>query len=182
MRNRRPAIQGRRAGEWHGKQSHEMTLRDRLTGRTPRSDRGDRGSTPCPGTRWAGSAIWREHLFHTQEAAGSSPASPTHRRGASQVRSLPVTPLGSVAQSAELPALTRGRAGSTPAGATLEGLPQARYPVSKTGGLSGLGGSTPSPSVSDPAWSSRQDARLLLARGRFEPCRRSCMPPWSNGR
>jgi hypothetical protein len=27
------------------------TFRDRLTGRTPRSERGDRGSTPCPGVR-----------------------------------------------------------------------------------------------------------------------------------
>jgi hypothetical protein len=26
------------------------TLRDRLTGRTPRSERGDRGSSPCPGS------------------------------------------------------------------------------------------------------------------------------------
>src|SRR6185295_1831283 len=26
-----------------------IAFRDRLTGRTPRSERGDRGSTPCPG-------------------------------------------------------------------------------------------------------------------------------------
>ena len=32
-----------------------------------------------------------------------------------------------------------------------------------------------------PAWSRWQDARLLTAKGRFEPCRRSLMPPWSNG-
>jgi hypothetical protein len=45
-----------------------------------------------------------------------------------------------------------------PAGASLappdrrasEGLPPARYPVSKTGGPQGLGGSTPSPSASAP--------------------------------
>jgi hypothetical protein len=48
-----------------------------------------------------------------------------------------------------------------------------RYPVSKTGGPRGLGGSTPSPSVFVPAWSSGYDARLLIAKGRFEPCRRS---------
>ena len=29
-----------------------------------------------------------------------------------------------------------------------------------------------------PAWSRRKDARLLTARGRFEPCRRS-LPLWS---
>src|SRR5215212_11586793 len=29
--------------------ARERALRDRLTGRTPRSERGDRGSTPCPG-------------------------------------------------------------------------------------------------------------------------------------
>src|SRR5262249_18570969 len=44
-----------------------------------------------------------------------------------------------VAQTAELPALTRDGAGSTPAGATPEGLPSARYPVSKTGGPRALG-------------------------------------------
>src|SRR5262245_17564875 len=33
-----------------------------------------------------------------------------------------------------------------PAGATVEGLPRERYPVSKTGGSSDLEGSTPSPS------------------------------------
>jgi hypothetical protein len=66
-----------------------------------------------------------------------------------------------------------------------------RYPVSKTGGLHGLGGSTPSPSVLRwrhgraregsallPPFHSgvveRKDARLLLAKRRFEPCRRSC--------
>ena len=38
----------------------------------------------------------------------------------------------------------------------MEGLPPARYPVSKTGGLHGLGGSTPSPSalfwIARPRW------------------------------
>ena len=42
--------------------------------------------------------------------------------------------------------VTPGAAGSSPAGA-MEGLPLARYPVSKTGGPPGLGGSTPSPSA-----------------------------------
>jgi hypothetical protein len=55
----------------------------------------------------------------------------------------------------------------------VEGLPLARYPVSKTGAASAVEGSTPSPSAFVPAWSIRYDARLLIARGRFEPCRRS---------
>jgi hypothetical protein len=85
-----------------------------------------------------------------------------------------------------------------------------RYPVSKTGGPLGLGGSTPSPSACWcgrlEAWPSqvrqrvasaqagdrpqvrillppfnrsgvveRQDARLLIAKRRFESCRRSCL-------
>ena len=33
-----------------------------------------------------------------------------------------------------------------------------------------------------PAWSRRNDARLLLARGRFEPCRRSSRPSCPRGR
>ena len=66
-----------------------------------------------------------------------------------------------VAQPVERPPETRGAAGSIPAGhifvgrdsdasRPLEGLPPARYPVSKTGGPRGLGGSTPSPPVSAP--------------------------------
>ena len=69
----RPAIQGRRVGEWHGhrrlgtcrapqrreacvcvepvRAGRRRTIRDRLTGRTPRSERGDRGSIPCPGIK-----------------------------------------------------------------------------------------------------------------------------------
>jgi hypothetical protein len=88
----------------------------------------------------------------------------------------------------------------------LEGLPVVRYPVSKTGGLRGLGGSTPSPSARRhgraaegnallarrrgarpqvrillPPFRSgvveRKDARLLTARRRFDPCRRSFACP-----
>jgi hypothetical protein len=33
----------------HDQAGRRRTLRDRLTGRTPRSERGDRGSIPCPG-------------------------------------------------------------------------------------------------------------------------------------
>lgn len=72
-----------------------------------------------------------------------------------------------------------------------EGLPPARYPVSKTGGPSGLGGSTPSPSASRhrPAWRhgrARQGSALLARRRatvrRFESCcLRSIVPVWSSG-
>jgi hypothetical protein len=112
----RPAIQGRRVGEWlgnrrlgacaerrrvrstscvcvdlphpgAGRRGTEATLRDRLTGRTPRSDRGDRGSTPCPGSRHGRVAQLEEHLSYKQGNAGSSPASPTARsRGRSSAR------------------------------------------------------------------------------------------------
>jgi hypothetical protein len=137
-------------------------VRDRLAGRTPRSERGSRGSTPCPGAlgrvaqqaralvlqtrgRWFDSSLAHrvavaqpvERPPETRGAAGSIPAGHT---------------FGSVAQRVEPPTLNRVGAGSTPAGAidarsTLEGLPLARYPVSKTGGPPGLGGSTPSPSA-----------------------------------
>ena len=56
----------------------------------------------------------------------------------------------------------------------LEGLPWARYPVSKTGGSSGLGGSTPSPSASGGmAELERQrvaSAQAATAARRFESC------------
>ena len=85
----------------------------------------------------------------------------------------------------------------------------ARYPVSKTAGLSGLGGSTPSPSAGGmaerqgsallprrraavrrfescssvfvPVWSSGKTRDCYSRERRFDPCRRSLMPPWSNG-
>jgi hypothetical protein len=155
-------------------------IRDRLTGRTPRSERGDRGSTPCPGARRGriaqlgerlsykqevagstpalptrtslqadGSAA--EHLSDTQRIAGSTPAPPIARGCSSAVERSPETrgaagsnpaghAFGLVAQSGEPPTLNRCGAGSSPAEATrLEGLPQVRYPVSKTGGPEALG-------------------------------------------
>ena len=70
-------------------------------------------------------------------------------------------------------------------GPLLEGLPLARYPASKTGAASAVGGSTPSPSVFVPARSNGYDARLLIAKSRFEPCRRSSLIggwcPWRHG-
>src|ERR1043166_728142 len=56
---------------------------------------------------------------------------------------------------------------------SLEGLPPARYPVSKTGGSHGLGGSTPSPSAGGMAELGRQrvaNAEAVGAVRRFEPC------------
>jgi hypothetical protein len=104
------------------------------------------------------------------------------------------------AQQVERPPETRGVAGSIPAGHILgsvaqgrapgsypgkrwlepgrghhlEGLPWARYPVSKTGGSSGLGGSTPSPSASGGmAELERQrvaSAQAATTARRFESC------------
>ena len=83
------------------------------------------------------------------------------------------SPHGSVAQLAELPPLKRTVAGSTPAGAIREGLPRARYPVSKTGGPYGLGGSTPSPSAL------RADAaRRASPQGARRDARPEAWPSW----
>jgi hypothetical protein len=88
--------------------TQRKTFRDRLAGRTPRSERGGRGSSPCPGsfcsTRGRVAQPGRERLSNKQDVAGSNPASPTPRgrssvesgrlkRGASQVRVLPTTSL-----------------------------------------------------------------------------------------
>ncbi len=86
-----------------------------------------------------------------------------------------------------------------------------RYPVSKTGGLRPWGfdslsfrfgggmaewkgsallprgrlgrsaGSNPAASAFRSDVVERQDARLLIARRRFDSCHRSYTPPWSNG-
>ena len=120
-------------------------FRDRLTGRTPRSERGDRGSTPCPGSmgriaessakqphrggrhgkweRWfEGSTPSRSTHSRASSSGGAAPA-PARRRRATK---MPCAMPGStqlrrvtVAQPAELPPLKRRVAGSTPAGATL---------------------------------------------------------------
>jgi hypothetical protein len=79
-------------------------FRDRLTGRTPRSERGDRGSTPCPGSEHGRVAQQGERLSYKEEAAGSSPASRTRRR---------------IAQVAERLSDEEEAAGSTPAPPTL---------------------------------------------------------------
>jgi hypothetical protein len=52
-----------------------LAVPDRLAGRTPRSERGDRGSSPCPGA--CGRVAQEEERFSDkEEAAGSTPASP----------------------------------------------------------------------------------------------------------
>ena len=99
-------------------------FRDRLTGRTPRSERGDRGSIPCPGARHVAVAQRVERPPETRRAGGSIPA------GHIQV-------LSSTGQSSRL---LRGvvQVRLLP-GPLTEGLPQARYPVSKTRGLLAFG-------------------------------------------
>jgi hypothetical protein len=52
-----------------------------------------------------------------------------------------------------------------------------RYPVSKTGGPRGLGGSTPSPSVDLEVWPSRQGSALLARRAPCVPQVRVLLPP-----
>ena len=118
------------------------------------------------------------------------------KRDAPQVRFLPATPpfptqrlRSSTRQSCRL--LIGGLQVQLLPGPPLEGLPLARYPVSKTGAASAVGGSTPSPSArssskhSVPARSNGYDARLLIAKSRFEPCRRSSSVggrcPWRHG-
>jgi hypothetical protein len=92
-------------------------FRDRLDGRTPRSERGGRGSSPCPGA-CGRVAQTGERLSYKQEAAGSTPASPIRVAVAQPVErppeargaagSIPAGHIsGSVAQTAELPALNR---------------------------------------------------------------------------
>ena len=141
------------------------------------------GSTPSLDTRGR-VAQWIERLSYKQEAAGSSPALPIH-----VVEAQPV----------ERPPETRGVAGSIPADhiwlrsstessrllpgdaqvrllsePLTEGLPQARYAVSKTAGSQDLGGSTPSPSASGGmAELERQrvaTAQAATAARRFESC------------
>ena len=104
-------------------------FRDRLTGRTPRSERGGRGSTPCPGVcSPRASSSTAERSFHMREAAGSTPALPIDRRRIAQAAerlsdteeaagSTPAPPIHvTVAQPVERSLETRGAAGSIPAG------------------------------------------------------------------
>ena len=80
--------------------SARRSLRDGLTGGTPGSDPGGRGSIPCPGSR-------------ASSSAGTS-ACLTHRRPL--VRLQPRSFLVAVAQPVERPLEARGAAGSIPAG------------------------------------------------------------------
>ena len=75
------------------------SLRDGLAGRTPRSERGGRGSSPCPGTR-ASSSDGRALVSHTR-GRWFDPSLAHHV---------------AVAQPVERPLETREAAGSIPAG------------------------------------------------------------------
>ena len=160
-------------------------------GRTPRSERGNRGSSPCPGAFQRASSSSAEsacltnkrllvrvqprpsHVavaqpversFETRRAAGSIPAGHTSL----------VHQHGSVAQLGELPTLNRHGAGSTPAGAIRKdchwrGIPsRKRVRLHGRWGFDSLSFRSPCSGVVE-----RQDARLLIAKRRFDPCRRS---------
>ena len=114
----------------------ERRFRDRLTGRTPRSERGDRGSTPCPGSvvhrpeRASSSTVERVSYTHGCCWFESSLAHEPDRRRIAQAEerlsdteeaagSTPAPPTNThvtVAQPVERPPETRGVAGSSPAG------------------------------------------------------------------
>ena len=129
-------------------------------------------------------------MFHKQEAAGSSPASPTYLVAEAQLVERPPETrgvagsspaghisTGSVAQ-AELPALTRARCRfDSCRGHHSEGLPSARYPVSKTGGSQGLGGSTPSPSSPSGGMAELARQRVASAGGESRSQVRILLPP-----
>jgi hypothetical protein len=108
------------------------TIRDRLTGRTPRSERGGRGSIPCPGTAWASSSIAESACLthkrllvrvqpcpsmHKSPRGDRERASPSRRsKRRSRLTAGPSSQTLVVeAQSVERPPETRGVAGSTPA-------------------------------------------------------------------
>jgi hypothetical protein len=119
-------------------------FRDRLTGRTPRSERGDRGSTPCPGSmgRIAESSAKQprrggRHGKWERWFEGSTPSRSTHSRASSssgralvsQTRGCWFEPslahcvarrLRRIAQVAERLSDTEEAAGSTPAPPTGE--------------------------------------------------------------
>src|SRR4051794_20056705 len=121
------------------------------SGRTPRSERGDRGSTPCPGARASssagrapllqrGSGWFDSSLAHSSRVTVAQPVerSPETRGVAGSIPAGHIH--GSVAQLAERPALTREGAGSTPAGATSwKGCHWCGIPPRKRVGLRALG-------------------------------------------
>jgi hypothetical protein len=148
---RRLSEKGRRSGGTpcpstdHGRSRWASTrpFRDRLTGRTPRSERGDRGSTPCPGSvgRIAessakqpcrgGSCGKRRRWFE-----GSTPSRSTSRR---------------IAQSGERLSHTQEAAGSSPASPTRR-IGQVAERLSDP---EEAAGSTPAPPISRDRSSAR---------------------------
>ena len=116
-----------------GEASAPHSLRGRLTGRTPRSERGDRGSIPCPGSARASSStrksacLTHERLLvrfqprplarTTADSSGGESASLIRRRSPVRLRLRP-SRVTVAQQTVERPSETRGVAGSIPAGHT----------------------------------------------------------------
>jgi hypothetical protein len=174
---------------------HAGPVRDRLAGRTPRSERGNRGSTPCPGAlgrvaqqaralvlqtrgRWFDSSLAHrvavaqpvERPPETRGAAGSIPAGHT---------------FGSVAQRAESPTLNRVGAGSTPAGAinarsNWKDCHWRGTPSRKRVGLRALGVRVPLLPLVE-AWPSWEGSAVLRRRAAPAPQVRVVLPPPCSG-
>ena len=126
-----------RAGAgWRG------TLRDRLTGRTPRSERGDRGSIPCPGTAWASSSIAESACLTNRKLL---------------VRVQPCPPVPQVSRPYE-----RDVRFSSPGSRTRRGSPR-RCPVRR----SPTCGSSSTRSSRSPWWGGLPSSARGQGRGRF---------------
>ena len=110
------------------------------------------------------------------------------KRGASQVRFLPVTSTRLRSSIAERPVLTRGGAGSTPAGATLgrnnsgKDCHRRGIPSRKRVGLRALGVRLPLLPLAE-AWPSWKGSALLPRRRRQSrsQVRVRCLPPHRSG-
>ena len=169
------AVEGRRSDELRrGGGRHDPGS---FNGRTPRSERGDRGSSPCPGapcpTRDSARAL-RPGPRRTRGCSSAVERSPETRGAAGSIPAGHIC-LGFVAQLEEPPSLERCGAGSTPAEAIL-----GRAAGGAARSLRSQGRILLPPFRSGVV--ERQDARLLTARRRFDPCRRSsALPPWSKG-
>lgn len=157
-------------------------------GRTPRSERGDRGSSPCPGAHGRVAQQARALVSHTRGRwFESSPAHFRRRRmsdppSGSDIAQIPE--VGRFAAEArgrssavERSPETRGAAGSIPAGHISHGsvAQLGRAPDSYSGGcrFDACRGHSPGLPSSLRRRSIRQDARLLPGACWFESSRRS---------